>query len=64
MFQNDKYKMEQPIENIEKLKGLVNNLGIAMLVTVNEAKELTSQHLTTADIDTERNMWFFSRQVF
>ena len=52
--------MEQPIQNIEKLKGLVNNLGITMLVTVNEAKELTSRHITTADIDTERNMWFFT----
>jgi len=52
--------MEQNIENIEKLKGLVNNIGIAMLVTVNPAKELKSRPMSTANIDTEGNMWFFT----
>lgn len=52
--------MEPDIKNIERLKGLVNNIGIAMLVTVNEAKELNSRPISTADIDTEGNIWFFT----
>lgn len=52
--------MEPNIKNIEKLKSLVNNIGIAMLVTVNEAKEVNSRPISTADIDTEGNIWFFT----
>ncbi len=52
--------MEQNIENIEKLKGLVNNIGIGMLVTVNETKKLNSRPISTADIDIEGNIWFFT----
>ena len=44
--------MQQNIENIEKLKGLVNTIGIAMLVTVNSANELKARPMSTADIDT------------
>ena len=56
----NKCKMQQNIENVEKLKGLVNNIGIAMLITVNAAKELKARPITTADIDTDGNMWFFT----
>ena len=52
--------MQQNIENIEKLKGLVNTIGIAMLVTVNSANELKARPMSTADIDTEGNIWFFT----
>ena len=31
-----------------------------MLITVNVTKELMSRPITTADIDTEGNMWFFT----
>ena len=52
--------MQQNFENIEKLKGLVNTIGIAMLVTVNLANELKARLMSTADIDTEGNIWFFT----
>ena len=52
--------MQQNIENIEKLKCLVNTIGIAMLVTVNSANELKARPMSTADIDTEGNIWLFT----
>jgi general stress protein 26 len=52
--------MQQNIKIVDELKSLVNNIGIAMLVTINAAKELMSRPMSTADIDTEGNIWFFT----
>lgn len=54
--------MQQKNENAEKLKELVEDIKMAMLVTINENHELKARPMSTAQVDDEGNLWFFTNE--
>jgi len=46
---------------IEKLKGLAKHADICMFVTDLTSIPLTARPMSTADVDDEGNLWFFSK---
>jgi len=49
-------------EQIKYLKDKVEDVRIAMLVTVNANHEIHSRPMGTADVDEEGNIWFFTNE--
>jgi general stress protein 26 len=53
---------EAKSEQIKFLKDKVEDVRIAMLVTVNANHEIHSRPMGTADVDEEGNIWFFTNE--
>ena len=48
--------MQQKNEDIEKLKNLIDDIKMAMLVTANADNELKARPMGTAEVDEEGNV--------
>ncbi|RYY27237.1 MAG: pyridoxamine 5'-phosphate oxidase [Sphingobacteriaceae bacterium] len=49
-------------EQIKFLKDKIEDVRIAMLVTVNANREIHSRPMATADVDADGNVWFFTNE--
>jgi general stress protein 26 len=49
-------------EALEKLKTLVESIRVCMFATIDEAEDIFSRPMSTAKIDDEGNIWFFSNE--
>ena len=54
--------MQQKNEDIQKLKSLVEDIKMAMLVTANADNELKARPMGTAEVDEDGNIWFFTNE--
>lgn len=54
--------MQPENENVEKLRSLVDDIKMAMLVTANADNEMKARPMATAEIDEEGNAWFFTNE--
>ena len=52
----------QRLENLEKLRGLIDNIRTAMLTTYDEKDGLHSRPMGTAQFDIDGNIWFFTNE--
>lgn len=47
-------------QDFEKIREIIEDIKVAMLVTADEDVRLNSRPMYTADIDSENNIWFFT----
>ncbi|HEX2608115.1 MAG TPA: pyridoxamine 5'-phosphate oxidase family protein [Flavisolibacter sp.] len=52
----------QDHEAISKFKSLVNDVNICMFTTVNQEHNVVSRPMSTATVDDEGNVWFFTNE--
>lgn len=50
------------LENIEKFRGMIDNIKTAMLTTYDETDGFHSRPMGTAQFDVDGNIWFFTNE--
>lgn len=50
------------LENIEKLRGMIDKIKTCMLTTYDTHQEFHSRPMGTAQVDVEGNIWFFTNE--
>lgn len=51
----------QESHDFDEVRDIIEEIRVAMLVTTDENKNLNSRPMYTADIDSDNNIWFFTR---